>query len=141
MPSLYSRLALVSAAAILTPVGVGAQAPDFVRAPAKNEAPARVEAAMFDLDANLADAGKLSNLLIQSGVAPAEAQSAAALAATQVADDVPVRTRIGLSRNPDSGALSVQRLTVSTASMQVVMEQRSGTLRVVSTAARKLRTV
>lgn len=113
----------------------------LVQAPAKVEPPARVEAALFAIDVSLAEAGKLSGLLVESGVEQGEAASAAALAQAQLNDHEACRVKLALSRNPDTGAISLQRLVLSTAAAQTVIEQRSSGLRVISTTAKRLRTV
>jgi hypothetical protein len=140
MQSTLARIVL-SAAVVLLPSALAAEPLKVVHAPAKDEAPVRVEAAMFDMDVDLSEAGALNELLLQSGVDAGSAASAASLAEGQVADHEPCRAKIGLARNTDTGAISLQRLVLSTAATQTVIEQRSGKLEVVSTAARKLRTV
>lgn len=127
-------------AALALSAPAGAEPLPVVRAPAKAEAPARVEAALFAIDVTLAEAARLSSLLIESGVGEGEAASAAALAQAQVDDRQACRVKLALSRNPDNGAISLQRLVLSTASAQTVIEQRSTGLRVISTAAKRLRT-
>lgn len=99
----------------------------------------RVEAAMFDLDVNLAEASSFNDFLVESGIEPGEAASAAALAQSQLDDEAPVRVKLGLSRSPDTGAVSLQRVVLATASTQTVIEQRGGKLRIVSSALRKQR--
>lgn len=99
----------------------------------------RVEAALFAIDVTLPEAGKLSSLLVESGVSKGEAASAAALAEVQVDDHQACRVKLALSRNPDNGTISLQRLVLSTATAQTVIEQRSNGLRVVSAAAKRLR--
>lgn len=141
MSSTLARLAFVATAAWAFPTALAAEPFKVVREGAKDEAPARVEAAIFDLEASLFEAASLNGLLTQSGVDAGEAASAVALAETQVDDRDAVLVKLGLSRNPDNGTISLQRMTLSTADRQTVFEQRDGKLRVVSSATRKLRII
>lgn len=135
-----TRLTMCAAGAALASAPVAAEPIPFIHAPAKAEAPVRVEAALFAIDVVLPEAGKLSSLLVESGVSEGEAASAAALAEVQVDDHQACRVKLAMSRNPDNGAISLQRLVLSTAAAQTVIEQRGNGLRVISTAANRLRT-
>jgi hypothetical protein len=139
MPALISRFCL-AITAISAAANVSAGPVHELTAPAKNEA-RRIEATMFDLNANLADVGQLRGMLIECGVSDGEASSVAALAQTAADEHAPLRVKLGLSRNPDTAMIGVERLTLSTAAAQAVIEQRAGKLRVVSTAPRKLRII
>lgn len=141
MPNSSSRLVPFAAVAAFACASVSAEPLNFVHAPASKAAPASVEAAMFDFNVNLAQASELNDLLLQSGIEQGDAASAAALAEGQVDDKAAVRVKLGLSRNPDTGAVSLQRMVLSTAAVQTTIEQRSGKLRIVSSAPRKLRIV
>ena len=49
------------------------------------------------------------------------------------------RVKLALARNPADGTVRVQRLVLSTASAQIIIERRGEQLRVISSSAAKLR--
>ena len=132
MDRLFLRAICLFAAAAPGAPALAEDGPPFVTAPAASQ-PAPVSLAVsYELEFRLTSDMTIAELLLQTGVNPDDATAADKLSAGHDGGSSGCFVRIAITKPLGATEYRLQRLTLITASIQTVMERRSGALAISS---------
>ena len=136
-PTTFLAAAVCATAAIAPGSALAEEAPPSLRAVVTHVLPAPRLATVFELKLQLPQGRGLARLLLDAGVASDDAAEAARLAAGHLGDGSGgCVAKVEISRPLDAQGLKIERLVLSSAEGQTIIERRGGQLALTTSAAR-----